>query len=349
MRVLFIGGPGRSGTSFVADRLGDHPQVVALKDIELKIFCEKNGLQDLFHSLVLTYSPNRAVMALDQFRRMAHALVTGRYGQPGLSVAAPARDWSACFDAFADSLLEDGHPVPQPPERFFNAARALLGRIAALAAGAASGEPAPAAPDGTIFLEKTPHNLLAIGFLTRIAPGARFLHVMRDPRSIAWSLLAMRWGPDDLTTAARWVDSYCRAWTVAEGHAARLALPLTRAYIEEVASAPAEAAGWLSDRLGIGPLDGLFHGADPSLLNRWAAGADPAERAMLDSRLDGWVRHFGYDPGRVGWRPCSTLPGPSPVNPARPRSARPKSARSTRPGIEDPAHTGARGPVPPPG
>jgi len=75
MRYLFVGGPGRSGTSFVADRLGNHAQVVALKDIELKIFCEKNGLQDLFHALVETYSPNRAVTALDQFRRMVEALI----------------------------------------------------------------------------------------------------------------------------------------------------------------------------------------------------------------------------------------------------------------------------------
>ncbi len=44
MRILFVGGPGRSGTSFVADRCGSHPQVATLKDIELKIFCEKNGL-----------------------------------------------------------------------------------------------------------------------------------------------------------------------------------------------------------------------------------------------------------------------------------------------------------------
>ncbi len=113
MRYLFIGGPGRSGTSFVADRLGAHPQVTAFKDIELKIFCEKGGLQDLLHALVETYSPNRAAMALSQFRRMAEALIEGSYGQPALTTAAPAPRWRACFAAFTDSLLEDGHPLPQ--------------------------------------------------------------------------------------------------------------------------------------------------------------------------------------------------------------------------------------------
>jgi hypothetical protein len=71
-----------------------------------------------------------------------------------------------------------------------------------------------------------------MGFLARLAPGARFLHVMRDPRSIAWSLLSMRWGSDKLATAARWVDSYCGAWIAAEAQAARRGLPLIRLYIE---------------------------------------------------------------------------------------------------------------------
>jgi hypothetical protein len=297
MRTLFVGGPGRSGTSFVADRLGTHPQIASFKDIELKIFCEKNGLQGLFHSLCETYSPNRAAMAADQFCRMTQALIDGRYGQPALAKAAPAEAWSACFEAFTNSLSEDGHPVPQPQERFFDAARALLHRIAVLAVRSTGASDAP------VFVEKTPHNLLAIRFLARIAPGARFLHVMRDPRSIAWSLLAMRWGPDKLVAAARWVDSYCRAWTAAERDAAWLGLPLTRLHIEDAAAAPARASLWLTGELGLTPEQNLMSGADPAVLNRWAEKASVDERALLDTLLGGWVAHFGYDIAQIGWRP----------------------------------------------
>ena len=324
MRTLFVGGPGRSGTSFVAERLGRHGQVVMLKDIELKIFCEKNGLQDLFHALVETYSPNRAVMALSQFQRMAEALIVGGYGQPALTTAAPADDWRACFGAFSDGLLAEGHPAPQTAEHFFEAARALLHRIAALAAGE---QPA----DDTVFLEKTPHNLLAIDFLARLAPGARFLHVMRDPRSIAWSLLAARWGPDRLATASRWVDSYCRAWAVAEARAAGLGLALIRFYIEEAAAAPAEAGAWLTAQLGLGPRRGLFEGADPKVLNRWAANADPAERALLDARLGGWAAHFGYHPDHIGQRPCPAIPLPASPGPAPPQATRSDKNRRPEP------------------
>lgn len=302
MRHLFIGGPGRSGTSFVADRLGNHPSVVALKDIELKIFCEKNGLLDLFHTFVETYSPNRAVLGLDQFRRMVEALIEGRYGQPPLTSVAPAEEWRSAFGAFTARLLEDGHPSAQTAEGYLAAARALLARIAGLAAGACD----VAAPDEqTLFLEKTPHNLLNIGFLARLAPGAAFLHVMRDPRAIAWSLLAMPWGPDELAGAARWVDSYCRAWSVAESQAAGLGLPLHRLHIEDAVAAPEEAADWLAGRLALAPRPGLLSGADAGVLNRGVARAGPEERALLQERLAGWAAHFGYERENLG---CRTTP-----------------------------------------
>lgn len=302
MRILFVGGPGRSGTSFVAERLATHPEVAALKDIELKIFSEKNGLLDLYHALVETYSPNRAVVALDQFRRLAEALIAGRHGQVALTTVAPAEDWRCAFAAFIASLTEDDHPVPRAAEDFLAAARGLLVRFAGLAARAAG------RGHDALFLEKTPHCLLALGFLARIAPGAQFLHVMRDPRSIAFSLLAMPWGPDRLAGAARWVESYCRAWTVAEAEAARLDLPLTRLCIEDVAAAPEAAAEWLTARLGLAPRPEMFRGASVAVLNRWATKAEPEERALLDRQLGGWAERFGYDRGRIGHRPCPAIP-----------------------------------------
>lgn len=323
LRVLFVGGPGRSGTSFVADRLGTHPQVVALNNIELKIFCEKNGLQDLYHALVETYSPNRAQMALDHFRRMTEALIGGSYGQPPLAARAPASVWRSAFAGFIASLTQDGHPVPHEPGVFLLRARVLLRQLADIASGAQGGA-GPAEGRRVahrLFLEKTPHNLLAIDFLARLAPGARFLHVMRDPRSIAWSLVRMRWGPSELSGAARWVASYCHAWTRAEARAADLGLPLVRTHIEDIARDPDGAAIRLMTGIGLDPAPGLFRGADLAVLNRWAAAAPPADRALLDAALGGWVAHFGYDPGRIGHRLAASAPGDGDAPPPSVRDA----------------------------
>jgi hypothetical protein len=57
--IIFVGGPGRSGTSFVADRVGRHAGVATFQDVELKIFGEFGGLLDMQAVLVEHFSPNR--------------------------------------------------------------------------------------------------------------------------------------------------------------------------------------------------------------------------------------------------------------------------------------------------
>ncbi|MEQ1564116.1 MAG: sulfotransferase [Myxococcota bacterium] len=48
-------------------------------------------------------------------------------------------------------------------------------------------------PPGLRIAEKTPHNLLHMAWLGRLFPRARFLHVLRDGRAVAESLLRQRW------------------------------------------------------------------------------------------------------------------------------------------------------------
>jgi hypothetical protein len=50
---VFVGGPGKSGTTFVAHGIASHPMVATFPDVELKMFCEKNGLIDLRDTLAL--------------------------------------------------------------------------------------------------------------------------------------------------------------------------------------------------------------------------------------------------------------------------------------------------------
>jgi len=76
--------------------------------------------------------------------------------------------------------------------------------------GAVSALPAPEVP-ARVFLEKTPIHCIHGEFILRVAPRARFLHVIRDGRAVAASLLrAARgwgsgWAPDTIGRAAeRW-------------------------------------------------------------------------------------------------------------------------------------------------
>ena len=301
--VIFVGGPGRSGTSFVADRLGRHPDVCLLPDIELKLFTEKNGVLDLFHALVQTYSPNRATVALDQFRKFFLALVDGRFGQPGLATISSRQEWLGMLDAFLERLISGGQAGPAPADTLLDAARDLLWRIAEVAARDAPSRAVPA-----VFLEKTPHALLAIDFLARIVPGASYVHVMRDPRSIAYSLRRMRWGPDELADCCTWVSNYLAAWLRSRETAARLGIFPASIRIEAVAASPRDSSEFVCRRMSLAPHRELFSGADLSTLNGWTETCPETERELLDSRLSSWAARFGYSAADIGSPDCSNEP-----------------------------------------
>lgn len=64
--------------------------------------------------------------------------------------------------------------------------------------------------DPKIVLEKSPKHALQTEFISRLFPDAAFLHVVRDPRDTAASLIAASkswgrgWAPSSAVTAARW-------------------------------------------------------------------------------------------------------------------------------------------------
>src|SRR3546814_1475468 len=150
--VIFVGGPGRSGTSFVADRIGRHAQVATFQDIELKVFGEFGGLRDMQFVLVQSFSPNRAEMIFTHFRRMLAAVFDGGYGQPKLKSLVPAGKLETMAENFLDRLQPSGYIERLSYATFNNAARALLNELSELAM--------ELKPGATCFLEKTPHNLL---------------------------------------------------------------------------------------------------------------------------------------------------------------------------------------------
>src|SRR3546814_20009679 len=102
--VIFVGGPGRSGTSFVADRIGRHAQVATFQDIELKVFGEFGGMRDMPFVLVKSFSPNRAEMIFTHFPSMLAAVFGGGYVQLKINRLVPAGLLETTTQTFLDRL-----------------------------------------------------------------------------------------------------------------------------------------------------------------------------------------------------------------------------------------------------
>jgi len=138
-------------------------------------------------------------------------------------------------------------------------------------------------PDATWYVEKTPDNSLFLPLIAVTHPDAWFVHLMRDGRDVARSLVAAPMGPDDYGKAAgewarnvRWVER--NEWQLAR---------FRRVYYEELVQDP------------------VAHMTD---LFQWMGlEVDPKLAAALGERAGHEVMRFGGT-GRVGagkWRELS--------------------------------------------
>jgi hypothetical protein len=61
------------------------------------------------------------------------------------------------------------------------------------------------------WVEMTPPNAKSMHLLSRMLPTAKFVHMIRDGRDVASSVVRRWWGPNDLPTAIKWWGDQMRA------------------------------------------------------------------------------------------------------------------------------------------
>lgn len=171
---IIVGGTGRSGTTITGRLLGAHPAYHMIP-FEVRFLSAKGGLADLVEGRTTTRAFERRL--LDQWFDRGHGKglfwITDR-----TTIRAAIRELDA-----------DLHRDPLPAARRF--AHRLL-------------DPATIAADGRGWVEETPGTLSAARTLSHILPDARFVHIVRDGRDAACSVVPLRYGPTDLSTALRW-------------------------------------------------------------------------------------------------------------------------------------------------
>jgi hypothetical protein len=174
MPVLFVGGTGRSGTTVLGRLLGSHPDYAELPS-ETKFLTGAEGLCALVGGAV-SFEQFEAYVRGDgfqnEFGRGLHMIV----GPEALDASLPrlradlgSNPWAAAA-RFVHELLD---PV-------------------AIAAGA------------TGWVDTTPSNGVHGVALMRMFPNMRLVHMVRDGRDVAISVMKRRWGPDDMDDALDW-------------------------------------------------------------------------------------------------------------------------------------------------
>jgi hypothetical protein len=168
-----------------------------------------------------------------------------------------------------------------------------------------------AKPEAKLWIDHTPNNLSYSHALLELFPEAKFVHIVRDGRAVAASVLPLDWGPNTADHAARW-------WLerLSSCFASELGLSperILRVRYEDLVSQPEETLKTLCKFLGLEFEGAMAQGGglrvpgytrtqhqlvegkpDPSRIDRWKKTLSSREIELFEFRAADVLQHLGY-------------------------------------------------------
>lgn len=164
---------------------------------------------------------------------------------------------------------------------------------------------------GSIWVDHTPHNIRQVRMLREIWPQAKFLHIVRDGRAVAASVLPLDWGPNSIVEAAHfWIEN------TAYGLAAEQAFGpevIMRVKYEELVQNPeqvmqrvaafaglnylpemCEGNGFITPRYSVGQHQLVGKRPDPSRINTWTKILSKRQCEIFEHFSEDFLDYLGY-------------------------------------------------------
>lgn len=175
---VFVGGTGRSGTTIVGQLVAASRRYTAVP-VEIRLHTDRRGLVDLVAGRIDVEE------FADNVWERWYLRSPNNSGPRGLHVIASRTQVERALDQLREGVEID---AAKAAGQFL---RDLLDPLAE-AEGTAS------------WVETTPPSVRAAGVLARAMPDARFVHMARDGRDVATSVIKRGWGPNTMSEALDW-------------------------------------------------------------------------------------------------------------------------------------------------
>jgi hypothetical protein len=166
-------------------------------------------------------------------------------------------------------------------------------------------------PDARFWVDHTPANIMHARTVLELFPESSLIHLVRDPRAVAASVLPLDWGPASAREAAGW-------WLtrVAAGLAAESAYPgrVHRVHYEDVVGDPGPALERLVTALALPPDDGsadrgpqvptytraqhrlVSQPPDAERISAWRSALSPRQIETIEAEVGDTLALLGYEP-----------------------------------------------------
>jgi Sulfotransferase family len=190
--LLFSGGSGRSGTTVVGKMIGRHPAVQVAVPLEIKFLTAGNGLLDLaggrrFHK------NGKPILRKDGNLRLFEKSVVNKWWivesksqeKTGLHLGIDQELLMQLLDELRENFYEDR----------VMASRIFFRKYV---------DSQLAKRDRSRWIDTTPPNLMRSSEIVSLLPGAKFIHMIRDGRDVASSVVKEKWGPSEHFEALEW-------------------------------------------------------------------------------------------------------------------------------------------------
>jgi hypothetical protein len=151
--------------------------------------------------------------------------------------------------------------------------------------------------------ERTPWHVYHLPLIAEVYPDARFVHIIRDGRDVARSIVAQPWGPTTVKEAAKeWSSSV----TAGRGAAGELGERLVEVHYEDMLAEPRAGIERLYAHLGLdGGIDEALAAAGEEAnvgqhdkrvgSGKWRDAWTRRERRDFEQEAGGLLRELGYD------------------------------------------------------
>lgn len=165
--------------------------------------------------------------------------------------------------------------------------------------------------DWQTWIDHTPQNIQNTEMLMHLFPKSKFIHLVRDPRAIAASVLPLDWGPDTGKEAAIfWAQKLAYGLSLEQNHPDRC----LRVYFEDIIRTPKKTISGICEFCGIEYHDSMLEGGafqlpkytqkqhqlvggrpDPSRLDAWRKQLDVWQISTIENTLGDLLPQMGYD------------------------------------------------------